>query len=222
MSLRKHKHNMLSFDNNINILSEPYINIDNNLSNITNENTQIKQHTIINMNDELSNSNNENTQTKQHTVINIEDDTTKQEKNIIFSIDDIHTNLILISNINPKDKMIINNNLLNIDTSYIQSISRKINYNNCNRNATLLFINNLMQQTYKIVDELMDNNINVEINKSELLQRLGRELKNSIDGLLNLKTSYYYDKLTMSSIDVIIDNINNKLNMINNKTSIKK
>ena len=41
--------------------------------------------------------------------------------------------------------------------------------------------------------------------------RLTADLKNSLNGLNNLKQTYCYDKLIQAEIDVMIDNIRSKL-----------
>lgn len=43
--------------------------------------------------------------------------------------------------------------------------------------------------------------------------RLTADLKNSLNGLNNLKQTYSTDKLIQSELDVMIDNIRNKLDL---------
>ena len=43
--------------------------------------------------------------------------------------------------------------------------------------------------------------------------RLTADLKNSLNGLNNLKQTYSMDKLIQSELDVMIDNIRNKLDL---------
>ena len=46
---------------------------------------------------------------------------------------------------------------------------------------------------------------------AQQLFRLTNDLKNSLNGLNNLKQTYSYDKLIQSEIDVMIDNIRSRL-----------
>ena len=49
-------------------------------------------------------------------------------------------------------------------------------------------------------------------NRDFILQRFTAELKNCIMGLNNLKITYNIDLLIKSQLEVIIENINNKIN----------
>jgi hypothetical protein len=118
-----------------------------------------------------------------------------------FDIDDIFINLRLISKIEIGDKIIDNDKYLNIDYSYIKSLTRW--YYDINRKNNFKFINNIYQKAFTLNDEIINNN--------ELLIRLNNELKISINGLLNYKQTYITDKLFQSEIDVLIENIRNKI-----------
>lgn len=131
-------------------------------------------------------------------------------------IDTLHINLMVISKIIQNDKLIINNGILNIDRSYLQSITRW--YGSNDRKKTIDFINNIIEQTFKLIDDIIVNQSFKTLSsesRDDILQRFRLELKNSINGLANLKITYINDNLMTSNIDVIIENINNKVIILN-------
>jgi len=132
---------------------------------------------------------------------------------ITFTLDDLHTNLVLISKILPYDKLFINKNLLNIDNRYLQSIVRW--YFIESRVRTINFIKNVVDETFNIIDEILKDKeymTNSSENRDFILQRFTAELKNCIMGLNNLKITYDLDLLIKSQLEVIIENLNNKIN----------
>lgn len=140
-------------------------------------------------------------------VVQYGDTTYDVDKKLDFTIDDIFVNLTLISKIEIGHKLVQNGKYINIDNSYFQSVTRW--FYGANRNSTLHFINLVLHKAYEIMFELYTQ-LNVQ-ESVQLLLRLNNELKNSINGLTNLKQTYYYDKLVQSEIDVMIDNIRSKL-----------
>ena len=136
----------------------------------------------------------------------ISQDNTSQQCSVL-TIDDIFINLTLISKIEVGHKLIQNGKHLNIDNSYFQSITRW--FYGANRNNTLVFIDCVLHKSFELLFEFYSQ-LNIK-DSVQLLIRLNNELKNSINGLTNLKQTYYYDKLVQSEIDVMIDNIRTKL-----------
>jgi hypothetical protein len=122
-----------------------------------------------------------------------------------MTLEEVLININLISKIEPNYKLLIKDNFINIDTSYIQSISRWF-YGN-DRNSTLLFLNLVINKSFEYCDKLLSSK-NID---TKLLFRITLDIKNSINGLLNLKQTYSYDKLVQAEIDVIIENIRNKI-----------
>lgn len=140
-----------------------------------------------------------------------------------LNLNELHTNLILISKIAAGNKLIIKDNLLNIDVSNLPSLSRW--FNAVDRNKCINFIQNIMKQTYTKIDEIVkDPNYNASMSEDRniAIQRFQTELKNSIEGLLNLKVTYNKDLLTVSSIDVIIADIQNRITYIDSLLKISK
>jgi len=141
---------------------------------------------------------------------------------IVFTLNELHTNLILISKISAGNKLIIQDNLLNIDVSSMPSVSRW--FQSVDRSKCVNFIKNVMKQTYNKIDEIIKDtkyNASMSEDRNIAIQRFQSELKNSIEGLLNLKVTYNKDLLTVSSIDVIIDDIQNRITFIDGLLKIK-
>lgn len=127
-----------------------------------------------------------------------------------LTLEDIYVNLTLLSKIEVGDKLIKNGKNINIDTSIIQFITRWI-YGH-NRNDILQFISEILNKAFSINDELINETINNN-NETQQLLRLTNDLKNSINGLGNLKQTYHYDKLAQAEIDVMIENIRTKVDL---------
>jgi hypothetical protein len=142
---------------------------------------------------------------KFNTPIEEEEETPEDMDKIILSKEDIFVNLTLIAKIEVGDKLVRNKSdkHLNIDTSYLQFITRWFRGNS--RNTSLQFINLILTKAFEINDTLLK-----EKNAQQLF-RLTTDFKNSLNGLNNLKQTYSFDKLIQSEIDVMIDNIRSRL-----------
>ena len=70
--------------------------------------------------------------------------------------DQILINLKLISKIKKSDKLFFQNEQLEIDKRYIQSIRRWFNADN--RNKTINYITLIIENTFKIIDNICYNN----------------------------------------------------------------
>jgi hypothetical protein len=114
--------------------------------------------------------------------------------NVELSLDELYTNLSLISKIEVGDKLVLKNNYITIDKSYLGFFSRWIN--NVGRDETLKYIANLLNFSFTYLTD--------ESEKSRILNYL----QLSLNGLNNLKQTYFNDKLVQAKIDVIIENIN--------------
>jgi hypothetical protein len=123
-----------------------------------------------------------------------------------LTTDDIFVNLRLISKIEVGNKLIQIDKYVNIDTSYFQSITRW--YKGANRNNTIKFMLFIFGKAFELNDNLLNDKTDDSIQN---LLRLNNELKNSINGLVNMKQTYYSDKLIQSEIDVIMDDIQSRL-----------
>lgn len=155
------------------------------------------------------------------------------------NIDNAILNLKIISQLKEYDKLICKKELLVIDKhSYLQCIDRW--YNKENRDFTVKKIDDIVDQTFSIINKIMNiekknKNTNLEYiktinndeenynknNNSHLLQRLLIEITNARRGLNNLKITYNSDTLIKSRLDLIIDKLNIKIDEINQILKIK-
>ena len=129
-------------------------------------------------------------------------------KNMELSQEDIFVNLRLISKIEVGNKLIQTDKHVNIDNSYFQSITRWFKGNN--RKDSMMFINVILTKSFELNDKLLHEKSD---ESAQILLRLNNDLKNSLNGLINLKQTYSSDKLVQSEIDVMIDNITSKLDL---------
>jgi hypothetical protein len=132
----------------------------------------------------------------------------EEQKELILNTEDIFVNLRLISKIEVGNKLIQTEKHVNIDNSYFQSISRW--YRGANRNTSIRFISVILGKAFELNDELLDDKSEDSV---QILLRLNSDLKNSLNGLNNLKQTYYSDKLIQSEIDVMIDDVQSRLDV---------
>lgn len=145
-------------------------------------------------------------------------------------MNNILVNLSIISKIKPNDKIYISSdNFVSIEhESFLQGILRFIYKNSREKNINNL--NNFYSMVYVYIDELInskyisfDNNkksvkniLNVVNNASDEnylttynnIKEIHKYIKASINGLENLKKTYSPDIVTVSKIDITINNIN--------------
>lgn len=126
----------------------------------------------------------------------------------------VFINLTVISKITSGDKLLIeNNNLLNIDNSYLQFMTRW--WKGANRLEIVQFIGQVLQHAFELNKQFVaDHN-------EQMLFRLTADLKNALTGLNNLKQTYFLDKLIQSEIDVMMENIRSILYSNYSKTERK-
>lgn len=162
-------------------------------------------------------------------------------ENNTISLETILTNLKILSNIKPNDKLTNNGDILIIDQAeYTQFIKRW--WNSDSRKSTLESIENLIDSTFITIDKIYNSEINSSTNisidnnyyykrtvpenyfqtdNSQQLQIMSSELTNSIKGLQNLKLTYNGDISICSKIDIIIDKINLRTSKINKLLTIQ-
>ena len=130
----------------------------------------------------------------------------QEVKEIELTSDDVFVNLRLISKIEVGNKLVQTDKHVNIDTSYFQSITRW--FRGANRNDTIKFMNLVFIKAFELNDKLLEDKSEDSI---QTLLRLNSDLKNSLTGLVNLKHTYSTDKLIQSEIDVMMDDIQARL-----------
>jgi hypothetical protein len=160
-----------------------------------------------------------------------------------FNLDNLLLELKIISNIKEFDKICIRKNI-EIDAPHLlQSITRKINGDS--RDKTISYINDVVMDIFKILDDLLkkeminENNIvssstQLYLNKDKYIQKynfkdetisvyqkISQNLTQSITGLQNLKITYLNDISTTSKLDMLVVKIQNRISKINNMMVLK-
>jgi len=126
--------------------------------------------------------------------------------------DDIIPKLKFISRLNKGDK-------INVKNLYIQSnnffnkISRSF-FHIDDRTNTLIFVNNTVKKGFDLFLQHIESSNPFD---SILCQNILYDLKNSINGLLNLKETYGDDIMFVCKIDSLIEEIQARLIDIDNK-----
>lgn len=149
------------------------------------------------------------TDDKKENIVTKSDKENKENKE---NKEDVFVNLTVISNIVPGDKLLLDDRLLNIDTSHFQFLTRWLR--GANRVDTMQFIRSVLEKAFEMNDEC------VSMKDGKTLLRLMSVLKNVTKGLGHLKQTYPSDKLIQSEIDVMIENIITKLNVNSNLLQI--
>lgn len=138
-------------------------------------------------------------------------------------IDQNILNLKILSKIKENDKLLTNNELLEIDSPHLfQSINRW--YNNENRNITIEKLNSILEDTFLITENLLNENKeekNLEETNTQIFQNLILEMKNSLVGLENLKKTYSTDILISSQIDLLIGKLSTRIEKMTKLFTIK-
>jgi len=147
------------------------------------------------------------------------------------TFDLIIRNLKIISSIKPNDKIIKKGSTIKIDSPYIyQGMSRY--WNGDSRKESLNHIEHIIDITFNKIDLIYSNEIEhrtgglndtnyynkgqsyFETENTQKLQIFSNELKNSINGLNNLKQTYNTDISICSRIEVVIEKINLRIKKI--------
>ena len=151
-------------------------------------------------------------------------------------IDNTILNLKIISKIKENDKLNTTKSIIEINQPHIlQGIERW--YNNEGRNITINKLNDICNNTFKITDELLNNerlnrvnsvcnsiknnNINLEDNNNQTFHSFIFEMTNSLIGLENLKKTYSNDILILSQLDLLLKKMNNRIEKMTKLISIK-
>lgn len=126
--------------------------------------------------------------------------------------EDIIPKLKFISRLNKGDKINVKNLYIQ-PNNFINKISRSFIHID-DRTNTLIFVNNTIKKGF---DFFMDHVGNTNSFDNILCQNILYDLKNSINGLLNLKETYSDDMMFVCKIDSLIEDIDARLIEINNK-----
>ena len=181
-------------------------------------------------------------QNKQQCNVNIDiNENENENENAIITVESILTNLKIISNLKPNDKLTIKDNILVIDQPYYyQGVTRW--WNQDSRTGTMVELEKIVNDTFTIIDNIytselqsktgssIDNNFYYKRSipesyfkneNSQQLQSFSSELSNAIKGLQNLKLTYKNDISICSKIDVMIEKITIRIKKINSLLTIR-
>lgn len=143
-------------------------------------------------------------------------------------INNILYKLTIISYIKQGEKLYCYDNNIVIDESYLQSISRY--FSNQNRIDTIQSISELINQSIEITDFIYRCELSVHKNIKEkqsrqqktffknsnekILKQFYIKLTNAIDGLSNLKLTYFYDLTIKTDLELLINKIQTRIQKI--------
>ena len=130
-------------------------------------------------------------------------------------------NLKIISKLEENDKLITNKDILKIDKPVLfQGVKRW--YSKEGRESTMEKLNEIYNESFKITDNILDNekndqkeNSNLEDSNSQIFQKFIVEFTNSLNGIDNLKKTYKDDVPMKSQLDMIGNKLNNRLEKMN-------
>jgi hypothetical protein len=126
--------------------------------------------------------------------------------------DDIIPKLKFISRLNKGDKINVKNLYIQ-PNNFINKISRSFIHID-DRTNTLMFVNNTIKKGFELFLKHIDSSNPFD---NIVCQNLLYDLKNSTNGLINLKETYADDIMFICKIDSLIEEINARLVEINNK-----
>lgn len=148
----------------------------------------------------------------------------KEEEKVAMTIDQILTNLKIISKIKKGEKIITTNNMImEIDNRYFQWARRWWEQNS--RISTVDFFNKILERAFQIIDDTYNNkdkeNYYFNEENSRILQKFSLELNNSCQGLNNLKETYTDDETVKSQLDIMTEKINIRIEKIQKVLTIQ-
>lgn len=126
--------------------------------------------------------------------------------------DDIIPKLKFISRLNKGDKINVKNLYIQ-PNNFINKISRSFIHID-DRTNTLIFVNNTIKKGFELFLQHIDSANPFD---NILCQNILYDLKNAINGLLNLKETYGEDIMFVCKIDSLIEEIEARLVEIGNK-----
>ena len=140
------------------------------------------------------------------------------EKNKIeYTEEDLLFNLKIISELNISDKLSYDDKLFSIDNpTYTQGLSRW--WYGEDRAKTLEKLNNIIDATFKYMDNTFTNKVNLigsknidegilYENNSQVMQKFYATLLETIKGLEKLKNTYIHDKSMTTGLNLLIERI---------------
>ena len=114
----------------------------------------------------------------------------------------ILTSLKIIAQIRQHDKVSTRGDTVRVDNNYLQAVRRYVNGES--REINLLHISEIFSQAFELLRLKKQDD-------DEVVSRLEMELLNAKKGLENLKSTYAGDSVSHARLDVIIDQLNDKV-----------
>jgi hypothetical protein len=152
----------------------------------------------------------------------------KSEEEIVFAelnSSDIKHNLKIIRDLKKGRKLCfsVEGRRLDIESSWLPSVSRR--WRNIGREKIVNFIEHNTKHAFRLLDGIINKDeINLsEIDKStynngQLLNDIKYQLRDSVNGLEEMKKTYKGDSNVITQVDNIIDSIEQKIQNVNEKT----
>ena len=131
--------------------------------------------------------------------------------------DDVIPKLKFISKLNKGDKINVKNLYIQ-QNNFMDKINRTF-FNIDDRTNTLIFVSNTLKKGFGLYLEHVDKPSPFD---SILCQNIVSDLKNSKNGMLNLKETYSDDIMFVCKIDALIEETDAKLAEIQNKYKDEK
>jgi len=139
---------------------------------------------------------------------------------------DIILDLKILSKLKKDEKLLIYNNKLMIDTSYLKSISRIFNRNS--RDNTISYLENLdiklnkeIENSVLTLNGSISNTNYLKEDPSKILINLNLDLNLCLVGLNNLIHTYTNDEVIKSRLEILINNIGLKTRKISELLVVK-
>jgi hypothetical protein len=114
----------------------------------------------------------------------------------------ILTSLKIIAQIRQHDKVSTRGDTVRVDNQYLQALRRYVNGES--REINLLHMSEIFAQAFELLRLKKQDN-------DDVVNRLEVELLNAKKGLENLKSTYAGDSVSRARLDVIIDQLNDKV-----------
>ena len=126
------------------------------------------------------------------------------------------TSLKVISRVNQHEKISTTSEIVRIDgtASWVQTLRRW--YNGESRTTNLDTITNVIDNAFSQLD-LYASKQNTSRAEKIFILALREDLKNTIEGLTNLKTTYEGDSVVLARVDLLTQRIHAHLNLNNKK-----
>ena len=127
-------------------------------------------------------------------------------------IDELFTDLKVLGTIKQNQKLYTNGHQIRVDDESILQPATRFFFGE-SRSANMRSIKRVLQQANTVVDLYMHNGSS-SATSINVVSRLQKEMQNAVLGLANLKSTYDSDMTTLSTISVLIENINETISTI--------